>query len=377
MKAPSAWRNTPLKSKIIFLLAVFFVFVGIAVVNDTIDLGRTPTLRLAIMVVLSGLFAVGYATAGVVLRGRFWKAFVPLIVTQFLTMGLLGYWFPDLPNLQQLNTAATQSLHNRLAIDGAAIIASVCLGYAGFVYVSIIEGRRYLQTQMEKASLESEMAAAQEVQRVMVPEKMPVISGYSIESVYRPAAEVGGDFFLVIPLNAGRTLVVIGDVSGKGLRAAMIVSMIVGMLRTVSGFTEEPAEILTELNRGLYGRTQGAFATCLAVRLDSNGRVAMANAGHPPLYLNGTEAPFAGSMPLGMVEPWAYEQTTLKMRVGDRAVMVTDGIPEARDGRGVLLGFQRVSTLVGEGVSALALAEVAQEHGQEDDLTVISVERSG
>ena len=199
--------------------------------------------------------------------------------------------------------------------------------------------------------------------------------GYGIESVYRPAAEVGGDYFQVIPLKSGRTLVVIGDVSGKGLRAAMIVSMIVDMLRTLSGFTEEPAEILAELNRRLYGRTHRGFVTCLVVRLDDGGRAALANAGHPPLYLNGTEVPFAGSMPLGLIESVSYEQTTLEMRVGDVAVLLTDGIAEAQNQQGVLLGFPRIESLLREGATARNLVETAQQHGQNDDLTVLSIAR--
>ena len=209
----------------------------------------------------------------------------------------------------------------------------------------------------------------------MVPEDLPRIRDYLIESVYRPAAEVGGDFLQVIPLQGGRTLIVIGDVSGKGLRAAMIVSMIIGMLCTVSGFTEEPAEILGELNRRLCGRTDGGFATCLVVRLEDGGRLTLANSGHPPPYLNGTEVTFAGSMPLGLAETATYAQTSLDLRVGDRIVLLTDGIAEARNEQGALLGFPLVERLLREGASAHALAETAQRHGQNDDLTVISVTR--
>jgi serine phosphatase RsbU (regulator of sigma subunit) len=243
------------------------------------------------------------------------------------------------------------------------------------VYVSIVEGRRYLQTQMEKASLESEMAAAREVQRVMVPEEMPVVSGYSIECIYRPAAEVGGDFFLVIPLKNGRTLAVIGDVSGKGLRAAMIVSMLVGILRTLNDFMDNPAEILTELNRRNCGHTDGGFATCIVVRLDEDGKLVLANAGHPPPYLNGAEVALAGSMPLGLVETTVYGLTNLEMRTGDRMVLLTDGIAEARNKKGELLGFPRVESLLREGISARDLADNAQQHGQEDDITVIGITR--
>jgi len=262
-----------------------------------------------------------------------------------------------------------------MAFDGVAIILTVVLGYVGFVHVSISEARRYAKAQIEKASLESEMAAAREVQRLMVPEDFPDVPGYTIQSVYRPAAEVGGDFFQVIPLKSGRTLIVIGDVSGKGLRAAMIVSMLVGMLRTVSGFTEEPAEILHDLNRRLSGHTRGGFATCLVIRLDHDGRLALANAGHPSPYVNGAEVPFAGSMPLGLDGSAVYEQTTLEMPAGDRLVLLTDGIPEARNENGVLLGFPRVELMLRDGASAKSVAEAAQQHGQDDDITVIGIAR--
>jgi hypothetical protein len=377
MTTPSPWHTTPIKSRVVFLLAVFFVFVGIGFANDVIDMGRQPAARFAASVLLIGLFSVLYAAAGVALRGKFWKALLPLFVLQFFSMALLGHFFPDAPKVVQLNAAETGHLHNRMAFDGCGIIVSVVLGYVGFVNVSISEGKRYIRTQAEKATLEGEMAAAREVQRMMVPEDLPRIGGYKIETVYRPAAEVGGDFFQVISLNSGRTLVVIGDVSGKGLRAAMIVSMIVGMLSILIGSTEDPAEILAELNRRLCGRTHGGFATCLVVRLDDDGRLTLANAGHPTPYLNGREIPFSGSMPLGLIETASYTQTNLEMRAGDRALLLTDGIAEARNELGVLFGFSRVESLLREGASARTVAEAAQQHGQNDDLTVISIARQG
>lgn len=219
-------------------------------------------------------------------------------------------------------------------------------------------------------------SAAREVQRVLVPESLPHVPGYSVESVYRPASEVGGDFFQVIPLASGRTLLAIGDVSGKGLRAAMIVSMIVGALRSISGFTEEPAEILAELNRRLCGRMGGGFATCIAVRLEEPGTLTLANAGHLPPYLNGIEAELGGSLPLGLVESATYEQTTLPMAPGDAAVLLTDGICEAQDERQVLFGFARIESMLREGASPGDVATAAQKHGQNDDLTVLRVVRA-
>jgi hypothetical protein len=375
MDATNPWRTTPRKSIVIFLLAVFFVFASFGFAGDSIDMGRQQPLRFVISVLISGLFAVAYAISGITLRKKFWKALIPLFVTQAGCLMVLNNWMPESPRLDQLDAAQTSRLQDRLAFDGLAVIAAVCLGYVGFVYVSISEGRRHGRAQMEKAKLETEMSAAREVQRMMVPEVLPEIDGYIVESVYRPAADVGGDFFQVIPLRSGSTLVVIGDVSGKGLRAAMIVSMIVGTLRTVAGYTEEPAEILGELNRSLCGHMQEGFATCLAVRLDGEGRLTLANAGHLPPYLNGREILFPGSLPLGLAEDVVCEQASVELAVGDRIVLLTDGIVEAQNSQRVLFGFTRVETMLGAGATAKNVAEDAQQYGQEDDITVLSVAR--
>ncbi len=374
MKSINPWSGIPLRSRVIFLIAIFSVFAGIGFASDITHLGRLPAPRLAGSVLIIGLFAVCYSISGIILRRKFWKAFLPLLALQTLCLALLAIRFPDTARGAQLKADETGHLRSRLVFDGSAVIVSVILGYVGLVQASISEARRYLRTQTEKATLEGEMAAAREVQRAMVPEALPTIPGYHIESIYRPAAEVGGDFFRSISLKSGRSIVVIGDVSGKGLRAAMIVSMIVGMLRTLSSFTEEPGEILEELNRRLCGQTQGGFATCLVVRVD-DGLLTLANAGHLAPYINGSEILLAGSLPLGLIDSATYDQTCLEMRPGDHLVLLTDGIPEARNKQGVLLGFPKVESLLRDGVSARTVAETAQHFGQDDDLTVISIAR--
>ena len=375
METENPWHTAPRKTAVVFLAGVFFIFASFGFVNDVIDMGVQSTSRFAFGVALSGLFAVAYAGTGIALRGRFWKAFIPLFALHFLCMAWLGNAFPEAAHPAQLSAAATAHLEKRLLFDGLAIIASVSLGYAGLIYVSIAEGRRHIRARVEKAALESEMSAAREVQRVMVPEELPQVVGYSIESVYRPAAEVGGDFFQVIPLRSGRTLVVLGDVSGKGLRAAMIVSMIVGTLRAVSGYTEEPAEILGELNRRLCGSMHEGFVTCLAVRVETGGRLTLANAGHLPPYVNGTEIGLAGSLPLGVTETAAYEQTSLELSLRDVLMLVTDGIAEAQSGQHVLLGFAKVEQMLRAGSTAKSVADTAQQYGQNDDITALSVTR--
>ena len=375
MSAVYPWRTVPRRSLIIFLLAVFFVFAIIGFANDTMDMGRLAPIRFWLGVVSPGLFAICYAYAGVILRSQFWKAFLPIFAVQLAVGSVLARLFPDPPLLAHMGEHELEILRNRLTFDGIATILAVSLGYTGFIYVFISEGRRYLRTRTEIATLEGEMAAAREVQRVMVPEHPPQIGGYSIESVYHPAAEVGGDFFQVIPLSSGRALVVIGDVSGKGLRAAMIVSMIVGTLRTVSGFTEEPDKILIELNRRLCGHMQEGFATCLVVRLERQGTLTFANAGHLPPYVNGTEFSLPGSLPLGLNESAAYEQVSLEMAPGDTVVLLTDGIAEAQDALRELFGFERVESMLQEGATAKIVADAARLHGQNDDLTILRLAR--
>jgi len=357
------------------LLAVFFIFASFGFEVDSINMGHQRPLFFAVSVVLSGLFAVAYAASGISLRNRWWIGTVPVFIVQFSAMGLLSHYYPEPPRPLELDIAETARLQGRLLFDGLAVIGSVCLGYAGFVYVSISEGRRHIRAETEKAMLESEMAAAREVQRLMVPEDLPRIEGYAIESAYRPAAEVGGDFFQVIPLKSGRTLIVIGDVSGKGLRAAMIVSMIVGTLQTVCSYTEEPAEVLGELNRRLCGRMHGGFATCLAVRIEENGRLTLANAGHLAPYLNGTEIESPGALPLGMAEITDYGQTSLEMAVGDEIVLLTDGVAEAYNEQRVLFGFARVESMLHKGATVGDVAETAQQYGQNDDITVLGLAR--
>jgi len=369
------WRKAPRSTTVVFLLGVFFIFASFGFVSDLTDMGSERPLRFAIYVILSGLFPVVYAYAGVTLRGKFWKALIPVFVLHFASFGLLGRYLPENPRPKALNAAATIDLQNRLVFDGISIIIAVCLGYTGLIFVSIREGRRYGKTEMEKAVLEGEMTAAREVQRVMVPEDLPQIAGYSIESVYRPAADVGGDFFQVVPLKSGRALVVIGDVSGKGLRAAMIVSMIVGILSTVSGYTEEPAEILDELNRRLCGRVYEGFVTCLVLRLGDEGRIAIANAGHLPPFVHGAELRVQESLPLGLSLNQAYEEAAVQLNRGEALVLLTDGVVEARNPQGELLGFGEVETMLRAGATAREVAEVAERQGQNDDITVLQVAR--
>jgi serine/threonine protein phosphatase PrpC len=376
-RAQSPWKTAPRKTSVIFLLAVFLTFTILAFANDIIEMGHQPPLRFALAIALSGLFAVAYAVAGVSLRGKIWKAAIPLFVLQFLVMGVLGNMFPSTPQPVQLDAEAMGRMQRRLAFDGLATIVAMSLSYAGFVIVFVKEGRRHSRVHAEMSRqqtlLENELAAAREVQQVILPERAEAVPGFNVESVYQPSRQVGGDFFQVLPTGEGGLLVVVGDVAGKGLPAAMLVSVLIGAIRGVAEYTKDPAELLARLNERLIGRTQGGFATALVARIEADGSVTIANAGHLSPYLDGQEVELNGALPLGVVENAMYQVTRFHLPQGSRLTFYSDGVVEAQNQEGELFGFERGRAISGQ--PAAAIVQAAMQFGQEDDITVVTIER--
>lgn len=225
------------------------------------------------------------------------------------------------------------------------------------------------------AQAASEFEAARTVQQVLIPEDVPSISGFNIQSVYKPAGQVGGDFFQILATENGGVLVVIGDVSGKGMPAAMTVSLLVGTVRTLGHYTQSPGEILAAMNQRMLARSHGGFTTCLVLRCDANGTLTVANAGHIAPYLAGKELPLENGLPLGLAAETTYAESNFQLAPGEQLTLVTDGIVEARDKDGALLGFERSATLSTESAEAIACA--AQAFGQDDDITVLTLSYAG
>jgi len=223
--------------------------------------------------------------------------------------------------------------------------------------------------------LRAEVAAAREVQEVLVPADVPAIPGFLFESVYKPADEVGGDFFQVMPAANGGTLVVIGDVSGKGIPAALTVSLLVGTVRTLAHYTQSPGEILAAMNQRMLTRSRGGFTTCLVMRVAPDGSLTAANAGHLAPYLNGRELDIENGLPLGLAPNAAYAESILIIEPGDQLTLITDGVVEARSNNGELFGFERTCALSIQ--PAEKVAETAQAFGQEDDITVLTLKFAG
>lgn len=232
---------------------------------------------------------------------------------------------------------------------------------------------RFARSRREEEHMKAEREAARTVQQVLVPEAIPSVPGFNIQGVYKPAGEVGGDFFQILPTANGGVLIVIGDVSGKGMPAAMTVSLLVGTVRTLAHYTQSPGEILAAMNQRMLARSQGGFTTCLVVRIEPNGMGAIANAGHPAPYINGHELPLENGLPLGLNGDSSYPESEISLMPGTTFTLITDGVVEAQNKGGELFGFERAAAMSTK--TAEEIASAAQAFGQEDDITVLTLTR--
>lgn len=253
--------------------------------------------------------------------------------------------------------AADLKLLNTIALQTAAAIENAHLA------------EEMVETARERAAYAAELQAASSVQQLLLQNASGVTPGFEVESVYLPASEAGGDFFYVEPAGDGSIIAIVGDVSGKGLTAAMRVAMILGVLHREDSF--DPAEILFSLNNALIAQGQLGFSTACCIKISLSGSYAYANAGHIAPYLSGRELETVPALPLGLVPGEVYELIEGRLQPGDRVVLVSDGVPEARSHSGELFGFHRLPDLTL--LSAREIADTAHRFGQEDDITVLSL----
>ncbi len=236
----------------------------------------------------------------------------------------------------------------------------------------IMLGQRAWLEWRTRDELRVEIETAREMQQRLVAPAADV-PGFKVESIYEPAKLVGGDFFRVVPESGGAVLVVVGDVSGKGLRAAMTVSSVIGALRSIPPVS--PAWILSALNAGLAGQLLGGFVTCCAARITRDGMVTIANAGHLSPYRNGTEMEVETGLPLGIISEVEYKESQFMLGPGESLTFLSDGVVEARSASGELFGFERTRRIINS--SAATIAQAAKDFGQDDDITVLSITRAG
>jgi len=237
--------------------------------------------------------------------------------------------------------------------------------------ITVVLFFRFTRVSREQARAAAEFRAAREIQQRLVPAELPTVVGFHIEAAFLPAQEVGGDFYQVLGQPDGATLIVVGDVSGKGLKAAMTGALTIGSLRTLAAENLGPAGLLARLNRQIHSTQNDGFVTCLAISITSDRTVTLANAGHLPPYLGGKELALDPSLPLGIAPEADYAETTLTLSPGDILTFLTDGVVEARSVQGELLGFERTAAISSQ--SAESIAQAARAFGQEDDITVLTL----
>ena len=231
---------------------------------------------------------------------------------------------------------------------------------------------RFVHVSQEEQRSAAEIEAARSVQALLIPTVLPSNHNFMLESAYFPANGVGGDFFQVLPLNDDSMLIVVGDVSGKGLQAAMNASTLIGALR--NELAHDPATVLNHLNHVMLGTSSVAsacFATCLCARVYPSGKMIIANAGHLSPYREGRELELAADLPLGVIPNIQYEEATFHLAPGDRLIFLSDGVVEATNPQGELFGFERTQQVSHE--PARYIAQIAQRFGQTDDITVVSL----
>jgi serine phosphatase RsbU (regulator of sigma subunit) len=234
---------------------------------------------------------------------------------------------------------------------------------------------RFVTAQRAKEQWKMEIEQARHIQQILIPNKLPELNDLYVDSEYRPMREVGGDFFQIVPKGKdGTSLIVFGDVTGKGLQAGMLVALIVGAIRSAAQHDTSPQRILEALNEQLCERGSSS-ATCMVLRFAPGGAVELANAGQLPPYLNGVEMQIEGALPLGILSGMDFPVTSFALEPGDSLLIMSDGVAEAQNAQGELFGFERIEEMLRNTTATADIATAAQEFGQTDDILVLRVER--
>src|SRR5688572_18777724 len=251
-------------------------------------------------------------------------------------------------------------------------------------------GQRLEQEMLERERVEQELNVARSIQQASLPKEVPSLEGWQIAPFYRPAHQVGGDFYDFHPLSEGRLGLVVGDATGKGVPAALMMSTTCGMLRLAAQGSSSPGQMLRGVNEVLFPNIPSSmFVTCFyAILAPESGHLIYANAGHdlPYLHRNGdAEELRARGMPLGLMPEMSYEEKETTLHSGEAALLYSDGLVEAHDPEGDMFGVPRLRALIAEhgekrSLGDLLLQELYSFAGerweQEDDITLLTLRRS-
>jgi serine phosphatase RsbU (regulator of sigma subunit)/predicted ester cyclase len=250
--------------------------------------------------------------------------------------------------------------------------------------------QRLEQERIERERIEQELRVARSIQQASLPEEVPELEGWELTPHYRPAREVGGDFYDFLELEDGYLGLVVGDATGKGVPAALVMASARSMLRAVTQASNSPGEVLRRVNDPLViDIPPNMFVTCFYAILDpESGSLRYANAGHDTPYLHrdgDAEELRARGMPLGLMPGMSYEEKETVLEAGETALFYSDGLVEAHDPHGKMFGFSRLRELVAEHGEERSLGDFLLEElysftgegwEQEDDITLLTLTRS-
>jgi serine phosphatase RsbU (regulator of sigma subunit)/quinol monooxygenase YgiN len=253
-------------------------------------------------------------------------------------------------------------------------------------------GETLTQEIRERELVDQELEVARSIQQASLPREVPQREGWQISPFYQPAREVGGDFYDFHLIHDDGLGIVVGDATGKGVPAALVMSTTCGMLQAVSQTLDTlfPGEVLSRVNETLLARIPAnMFVTCFYAILDPlSGSLRYANAGHDlPYRWRGSDAGElrATGMPLGLMPGMSYEENEIVLDPGEGVFFYSDGLVEAHDQKGEMFGFPRLRALIGEhseerSLGAFLLEElysfVGEGWEQEDDITLLTLRRS-
>ena len=271
-------------------------------------------------------------------------------------------------------------------IEGGKIAEERSLGTVGQAMME----QRLEQERVERERIEQELEVARSIQQASLPEEVPTPEGWQIAPYYQPAREVGGDFYDFLELADGRLGVVVGDATGKGVPAALMMASTRSTLRAVAQACESPGDALRRVNDPLATDIpSNMFVTCFYAILDPHsGRLSYANAGHdlPYLHRNGeAEELRARGMPLGLMAGMSYEEGEVSLGEGGCVLFYSDGLVEAHDPEGDMFGFPRLRRLVAEHGQERMLVDflmgeltsfTGEGWEQEDDITLLTLRSS-
>ena len=251
----------------------------------------------------------------------------------------------------------------------------------------------HLEQEVRKRErVEHDLRMARSIQQASLPKEVPALEGWRITPYYKPAREVGGDFYDFHLLPEGRLGLVVGDATGMGVSAALVMSTTCGMLRLAAQSHSSPSQMLQGVNEILFPNIPtNMFVTCFyAILNPKSGHLSYANAGHdlPYLHRNGeAEELSARGMPLGLMSKMSYEEKETTLHVGEAALLYSDGLVEAHDPEGEMFGFPRLRALlaehsaederlVGDFLMEELYSFVGEGWEQEDDITLLTLKRS-